>query len=112
MKTSFLETHTPKLLLVANIILTIIYFYTITFAFKQGNMVLFTLLIIGEVFHVWQVLTYIYTVWETDYQPKMNTRVHPAVDVFITVAGEPLEIIEETVRAALAMHYPNFKVYV
>lgn len=112
MKTSFLQTYTPKILLVLNILLTVAYFYIITFAFKQGNIVLFSLLIIGEIFHVWQVVTYIYTVWETDYEPKKSLHIHPAVDVFITVAGEPLEIIEETVRAALRMDYPHFSVYI
>ncbi|MEX0910118.1 MAG: glycosyltransferase [Candidatus Paceibacterota bacterium] len=112
MKTSFLETYTPKILLVSNILLALIYFYIITFAFEQGNVVLFGLLIAGEVFHVWQVLTYIHTVWETEHTSKTNAHVYPKVDVFITVAGEPLEIIEETVRAAALMDYPKFEVYI
>jgi cellulose synthase (UDP-forming) len=34
------------------------------------------------------------------------------VDVFITVAGEPLRVVEETIRAAKAMDYPDFRVFV
>ena len=32
---------------------------------------------------------------------------HPTVDVFITAAGEPDELVEKTVRAALAMEYTH-----
>jgi cellulose synthase (UDP-forming) len=34
------------------------------------------------------------------------------VDVFITVAGEPVELVERTVAAARAMDYPNFQIYI
>jgi len=36
----------------------------------------------------------------------------PSVDVFITVAGEPVEVVEQTVVAAQNMDYPNFKVII
>lgn len=112
MKKEFLNTNSPKLLLAINSGLALLYLYVITFFFPHGNPFLFTLLIFGEVFHVWQVITYVHTVWETEYEPKKNTRIRPGVDVFITVAGEPIEIVSETVKAAKAMNYPNFKVYI
>jgi cellulose synthase (UDP-forming) len=89
-----------------------IYFYFITFVAPHGNLLLFSLLIVGEVFHLWQVFTFIYTVWDTNYLPPTNPYRTPPVDVFITVAGEPVDIVRETVRAAKAMHYPFFGVYI
>lgn len=112
MKTDFLKTASPKTLLVINALLALAYLYVITFFFPAGNIFLFSLLILGEIFHVWQVITYAYTVWETNYEPKQNQRIRPGVDVFITVAGEPVEIVAETVKAAKEMEYPNFQVYI
>lgn len=40
---------------------------------------------------------------ENDYLFKS----HPTVDVFITVAGEPIEIVSETIQAAVDMDYPH-----
>lgn len=101
----FLKTRSPKLLLVVNLALALAYFFTLAFLFPVGNKILFYLLIAGEVFHVWQVCTFIYTVWDTEYHAPRNPAYLPEVDVFITVAGEPVEIVEETARAAKAMRY-------
>ncbi len=111
-KKDFLNTETNTGVLLAGIILTVIYFAVITFMFPMGNKVIFAFLIAGEVFHVFQVLMYISTVWQTEYFPKRNHSYAPPVDVFITVAGEPVEVVEETVVAAKAMNYPNFRVYI
>jgi len=35
-----------------------------------------------------------------------------SVDVFITVAGEPIELLSETVKAAVSIDYPNKKIYI
>ena len=109
-RTRFLVTNEPRFLLGLNAVMAVTYFYVITFLFGVGNPILFTILIAGEVFHVWQVLTYIYTVWDTSYVSPMDHSYAPQVDVFITVAGEPVEIVEETLRAAVGMDYPNFTV--
>lgn len=111
-KKGFLKTVVNKWVLVATAMLTLIYFYLIAFAFPIGNMWLFAILMIGEVFHVFQILMYISTVWKTDYKPFKDERLHTPVDVFITVAGEPKDIVAETVKAAKAMDYPNFKIYI
>ncbi len=37
---------------------------------------------------------------------------HPTIDIFITVYGEPIEIIQETVQAATSMEYNNKKVII
>jgi cellulose synthase (UDP-forming) len=108
----FLEGAVSKRVLITNIFLALAYFIILTFFFEHGNIVLFVLLIAGEVFHLWQILGYCYTVWDVKHVAKHNPNFSKGVDVFITVAGEPVEIVEETARAAIAMDYPNFKVHI
>jgi cellulose synthase (UDP-forming) len=111
-RTEFLKTGAPRELLVLNIALALVYFAVLLLVFPHGNTLLFWLLIIGEVFHLWQVVTFIYTVWDTSYQAPKKRLFYPPVDVFITVAGEPTPIVEETVRAAAAMRYSDKRVYI
>jgi cellulose synthase (UDP-forming) len=80
------------------------------FGFKISNIYLFSLLIAGQVFFTWQGLTFIQTIWNMDYMPKNDPAFAEPVDVFITVAGEPVEIVEETALAAVDMDYPNFRI--
>jgi cellulose synthase (UDP-forming) len=111
-RSSFLLTRVPKFLLVVDIVIAIFYFIVIAFWFKVSNIYLFSLLIGSQVFFTWQGLTFIQTIWNTEYMPRKNPRFAEPVDVFITVAGEPVDIVEETVQAALDMDYPNFNVYI
>ncbi len=104
-RTEFLKTSSPRSLLALNAIFALAYFAALIFLFPRGNTVLFWFLIGGEVFHVWQVLTFIYTVWDTQYLPEKRRGITAPVDVFITVAGEPSAIVEETVTAATRMEY-------
>ena len=108
----FLETESPKTLLMLNGVMAVIYFVALAFFFTPGNNILFALLVVGEIFHLWQALTFLYTVWDTDYLPPRRMRLAPVIDVFITVAGEPIEIVEQTILGVQAMMYPHFKVYI
>lgn len=110
-KTQFLSSSPTRLLLGANLFMAIVYFFVIAFLFPRGNEILFWLLIAGEVFHTWQAVTYLHTVWRLDHKAKFDASLAPPVDVFITVAGEPLDIVEGTAIAARDMDYPNHKVY-
>ncbi len=105
------DVDTPKWLLMLNATLAVAYFFILAFFFPHGQPVLFALLIIGEVFHIWQVLTFLYTVWDTTHKPYQDARLQPPVDVFITVAGEPVELVAATVRAARDMRYPQKTIY-
>lgn len=108
----FLKTEPIKGLLALNALMALVYLAVICFL-PPGNKILFSLLILGEIYHVWQVLTFIYSVWEPNYMPPRRKFIDPpGVDVFVTVAGEPVDIVEETVRAAKNMFYPNFNVHV
>ncbi len=111
-RTAFLSTASSKPLIISTTIAALVYFVVITFIFPIGNKYLFALVIIGEIFHTWQALTYLYTVWDMDYRAKKDLSYTPTVDVFITVAGEPTDIVRETAIAARDMEYPNHKVYI
>ena len=108
----FRNTQAPRWLLVFGAIIAIAYFYIITFWFEPSNRYLYAALITGQVFLVWQVLTYIHTVWNTERRFLFDPTFKPTVDVFITVCGEPRDIVAETVRAVKAMDYPDFRIYI
>lgn len=111
-KRDFLKTSDPKGLFILNAILALVYFAVLGFFFPQGHPLLFALLIGGQIFHMWQVLTFLYTVWDTSYVAPRDASLEPGVDVFITVAGEPTKLVRETVRAARDMSYPHKTVYI
>jgi cellulose synthase (UDP-forming) len=108
---SFLENRVSRPLIVVNALLALCYFMAIVFFFERGNQLLFWILLAGEVFHIWQIMTFLYTIWDTEYVAPHDLAFSPPVDVFITVAGEPVEIVAETVKAAQAMDYPAFSIY-
>lgn len=108
----FLKNHqVSKNLLITNGLLSIIYLSFMVFMLRAGNPWLFGLLLTGEVYHLWQVFTYIHTVWPRQRQHLFNAELQLPVAVFITVAGEPKDVIAETIRAAKQMRYANFNVY-
>ncbi len=111
-RSSFLAGDHNKQFLILNVIFALIYFVAITFYFKPGNTILFSLLIAGEIFHLWQILGYAYTVWNPDLKARFDKDFERPVNVYITVAGEPVEIVEATATAALNMDYPHFNVYI
>jgi cellulose synthase (UDP-forming) len=110
-RSAFLRTRSPRPFFIAAGCMAVVYFYALVFRFTPGNAFLYALLVAGEVFHLWQVFTFLYTVYDTSYEHPSDPRYAPAVDVFITVAGEPVAIVEQTARAASEMHYPNKRVY-
>jgi cellulose synthase (UDP-forming) len=108
---SFLSGFASKRLLLLNGLMALTYFCVITFGFRPGNKILFGLLIAGEVFHLFQIIGFCYTIWDDRLTAEFAKHFTKPVDVFITVCGEPVEIVRETAKAALDMDYPNFSVY-
>ncbi len=108
----FLNGKVSKILIILNTLLASVYFYILVFVFPVGNKVLFGLLVFGEVFHVWQLLMFLYTIWDRKRTVAPDPQYYPAVDVYVTVAGEPVSVIEETLQGITAMDYPDFKVYI
>jgi len=110
----FVKTNkVSKALIVFCGLLTIVYTIYVAFLSPVGNQLVFVLLLITQLFFAFQTLNYLYTIWNTEYKPpKDNSFATRNVDVFITVCGEPIEIIEQTLYAAVNMDYPNFKVHI
>lgn len=110
---SFESTYVPKPLLSLSALLSIFYFtWWLDFS-HAGSGILYGALFVGEIYHVWQSLAYIHTIWDQKPLRRETAGRHaPPVDIFITVCGEPVHIVEKTVEAALALHYPNFTVWV
>ena len=79
---------------------------------RAGSWILFGLLLFGEVYHVWQSLGYLHTIWDIRDVPHRELTKHPPVDVFITVCGEPADIVEKTIRGALGITYPHVTIHV
>lgn len=110
----FLQTYIPKYLVIINVIFLCIYFFVITFWFDVSSVLLFTILMVGQTFYFLQGLAHMYTIWDMSYMPALSKkRVHNyAVDVFVTVAGEPISVIQKTVEAAQNMRYSNFSIFI
>lgn len=108
---SFMQGFVSKRLLVLNCVLAVLYFLLLAFAFEPGNHLLFYMLIGGEVFHLVQIFGFVYTIWEQKFSAKFQADFSQPVDIFITVCGEPTSIVRQTAKAALAMDYPEFNVY-
>ena len=102
-KKYFLKTRDNRPIFIFTITVAVIYF-VLLFLFPKGNPILFWLLIAGEVFHLWQLATYIYTTWNMEHRVKFSKDFQPAVDIFITVAGEPVDIVAETSPAAKSIN--------
>lgn len=107
----FLKGFVSRRLIILNVLLALVYFLAISFGFAHDNLYLFGALIAGEVFHLFQVIGYCYTIWNRELSAIFNKNFDRPVDIFITVCGEPVEIVRETATAALKMDYPDFNVY-
>jgi cellulose synthase (UDP-forming) len=110
-RTSYLGGNISKKLLVLNVFMASVYFLVLTFGFHPGNYLLFDMLIIGEIFHLAQIIGYCITIWNTKVTAPFSSTFLPPVDVFITVCGEPVELVRETAIAALGMTYPEHHIY-
>ncbi len=76
--------------------------------------VLYSALFLGEIYHIFMAMTFWQTIWPFKEKTKPRTfdeRFIPSVDVFITVAGEPVELVRKTAEAVKNLDYGNYKVY-
>jgi cellulose synthase (UDP-forming) len=111
-QTAFLQGFVSRRFLVMNCVMALAYFLVLSFGFQPANHLLFYLLIAGEVFHLFQILGFCLTVWGNRLDAPFSRGFKPPVDVFITVCGEPTQIVQRTARAAMAMNYPHSRVYI
>ncbi len=101
-----------KSLLIVNALVAIFYLMWWINVAHIGNIYLYGLLVIGEIYHVFMSFALWHTIWpknpqRVDYDRKYSR----SVDVFITVAGEPVSIVRRTAIAARSMSYPEYKVF-
>lgn len=108
---ALLAGTTKKSILSLNCLLSLVYFGFMAFAFHAGNHLLFGLLLGGELFHIAQTFGYFHTIWDRKPVAQPNPRFMPPVDVYITVCGEPVDLVRKTAKAAMRMRYPRFRVY-
>lgn len=104
--------HISKLFLLLEIIISLLYLGCILFYLQKGDLFLFSLLAISEIFHVWLLLTLIYTLWPRQIKREFDSRITPVVDIFITVVNEPVEIVRETVIACKKLSYKFKNIYI
>ena len=100
-----------RVYIIFNVVMSLVYLSWWFNLRNVGNPVFYGLLLIGEIYHVWQAIGYSITVWDQrKTSPKKIRKFYP-VDVFVTVCGEPVEIVERTLKAATELDYPDYKVY-
>lgn len=80
---------------------------------QPATLWLYWLLVAAESFNIAQAAGFSYTIstqrWTEPPVPDFD-RTSETVDVFVTVMGEPLEIVEHTVSAAMAIRHPRMAV--
>jgi cellulose synthase (UDP-forming) len=82
---------------------------------RPDNVWLFALLVAAETFNVIQAMGFWWTIsnqrW---FEPRVPNFAKTAatVDIYITVCGEPVDIVERTLLGALAIRHPRKTVYV
>jgi cellulose synthase (UDP-forming) len=104
---TFLRYVPNRAFLLANVVLACAYTLVMCFAFQHGNTVLFVALLATEVWHLVQIIGYCWTVWGRDGARPFDPSFAAPVDVFITVCGEPVEVVRKTAEAVIAMRYPG-----
>ncbi len=106
--------YVPNLLLFINVLMAIVYISWWFYLPHMGNVFLYALLFFGEIYHIIMSFGFWYTIWNRKIPKRVTSPNYfdPSVTVFITVAGEPVDIVTRTIKAAKEMNYPNFKVVV
>ncbi len=115
------ETKIPrgtitKASIVAAVVMSLIYISWWFYPSHIGHPVLYSLLFFGELYHVLMAFMFWHTVWprkrKLSKKITFSTTFKPSVDVFITVCGEPKDVVRKTVEAAKRMLYENHQVYI
>jgi cellulose synthase (UDP-forming) len=100
-----------RVLLVANLVLAARYFWWLLQPGRPAYGILFGLLILAELFNLFQGVGFWWTVSRLHARPRVEPRrARDAVDVFIPTVNEPLDVVEPTVAAAAAMHGDDIRV--
>lgn len=106
--------YVSNYLIVINFLMAILYLGWWFYFPHMGNKVLYFLLLFGEIYHVIMAMGFWRTIRKRDGNKIVNYSkdLNPSIDIFITVAGEPENIVEQTIKNAKNIQYPNFRIYV
>jgi len=82
---------------------------------RPDNRVLFGLLLAAELFNVGQAAGFWYTIFRQDWTEPATRDFDlttETVDIFITVCGEPADLVERTIMGAVGVRHPRKTVWV
>ncbi|PKQ16546.1 MAG: hypothetical protein CVT67_03880 [Actinobacteria bacterium HGW-Actinobacteria-7] len=104
-----------RILAVISTVTALFYLKWLLFDAVPENTVLYWLLVLAEIFNIAQAAGFWYTIsmqrWHDPEVPNFSAS-RESVDIFITVMGEPMEVVEKTIHAARAVRHPRAKVWV
>ena len=107
--------RTTRILSIASAIFALVYLKWLYFDARPDNSWLFGLLVAAETFNVLQAAGFWWTIsnqrWAEPPCPDFS-QTADTVDIYITVCGEPNEVVERTILGALAIRHPRKNVYV
>lgn len=106
--------RTCRILAVLSSAAALLYLKWLFFDARPENIVLFYLLVVAEVFNIAQAAGFWFTIWRQRWtEPPVPDFASSGetVDIFITVAGEPAEIVERTLHGALGIRHPRASVW-
>lgn len=115
MKRPIIQFHSvSNSLLLLNTLVALAYLGWWLIPSNRGNSVLYVLLFFGELYHVIMALSFWYTIRPRPARIRIayDQTFTPLVDIFITVAGEPVEVVAETLAAVRNIDYPAFRTYI
>ncbi len=104
-KFKFKQSHIKKPLIILAWIASIVYIYWWLQFSNVGNIYLYIILLISEIYFLLMTWGYWFTVWDTSFTKKRSIHTFPSIDIYIPVCGEPLAIITNTLTAILRMKY-------
>lgn len=92
-----------------------VYLQWLLFSAKPDNPWLYWLLVGAELFNIVQAAGFWVTIstqrWGEPDVPDFSATTE-SVDIFVTVLGEPLDVVERTVEAAAAIRHPRARVWI
>lgn len=107
--------RTCRILSAVSLLAALVYLKWLVFDARPDNVALFALLVGAEMFNIVQAMGFWYTIstqqW-IDTTAKSFARSTETVDIYVTVYGEPVEVVERTVAAAMRIRHPRKAVWV
>lgn len=104
-----------RILAVLSTIMAAVYLKWLLFDARPDNHVLYWVLVAAEIFNIAQSAGFWITIsrqkWSEPAQPDFDLSAE-TVDLFVTVLGEPIEIVEATVAAATRIRHPRLQVWI